>query len=378
MSLAIIDTREWQNMFDLRTGAQVTAEGPRVELMKNVLARRPYPGDMAPDSNRWVSDIALDLIRGYDPRFVFLTYARQYFSLRYEALDESKRNRLFSELFDEVERFIAASGFTPLIVGRGDMIPLLGYVDLSRLDGLAIATHWSVRYAGLHNPSQDDLRMVAGHPHIARVASRDELLRLFDGTSDDGRRLPDYLLVAERGYAFRTVSSTMRRPVMVHDAADHIPLHSPLGEVKEITGIRRLIEHNLADHRIALIVLDGVGVAGFPWPLSTCRNGREWYSYEPGAGQYLAISSGRHRVFDYPPGYKSYDEDGGEKEYPLSGYFTSLPADTIGEGISGRSIAVGNNSMFMHMVTGADLCVECFARNLSNQGALGVIHRQDK
>jgi len=32
----------------------------------------------------------------------------------------------------------------------------------------------------------------------------------------------------------------------------------------------------------------------------------------------------------------------------------------------------------MHTVTGADLCVECFARNLSNQGALGVIHRRDK
>jgi len=50
----------------------------------------------------------------------------------------------------------------------------------------------------------------------------------------------------------------------------------------------------------------------------------------------------------------------------------------MGEGICDRSIAVGNNSMFMHMVTGADMCVECFARNLSNQGALGVIHRQDK
>lgn len=378
MSLAIVDTREWQNMFDLRTGARVEAEGPRVELMKNVLARHPYPGDMAPDSNRWVSNIALDLIRGYDPRFVFLTYARQYFCLRYEAMDEAKLQQLFFELFQEVERFIAESGFTPLIVGRGDMIPLLGYVDLSRLNGLAIATHWSVRYAGLHNPSEADLKAMADHPHIARIVHRDEVLRLFDGTSDDGRRLPEYLLVAELGYAFRTVSSTMRRPVMIHHAADYIPFHSPLGDVKDITGIRRLIEHNLPDHRIALIILDGIGVEGFPWPLAHCRNGREWYSYEPGAGQYLAISSGRHRVFDYPSGYKSYDEDGGEKEYPLSGYFTSLPADTIGEGIRERSIAVGNNSMFMHMVTGADLCVECFARNLSNQGALGVIHCQDK
>lgn len=378
MSLAIVDTREWQNMFDLKSGARMEAAGPRVELMKNVLARHPYPGDMAPDSNRWVSDIALELIRGYDPRFVFMTYARQYFSLRYEVMDEAGRKQLVSELFREVERFIAESGFTPLIVGRGDMVPLLGYVDLSRLDGLAIATHWSVRYAGLHNPSQADLKAVAEHPHITRVVSRDEMLRLFGGTSDDGARLPDYLLVAERGYALRTVSSTMRKPVMIHDAAEHIPLFSPLGAAQDITAIRRLIEDNLAEQRIALIILDGIGIDRFPWPMTPCRNGREWYSYEPGAGQYLAISSGRHRVFDYPTGYKSYDEDGGEKEYPLSGYFTSLPAGTIGEGMRERSIAVGNNSMFMHMVTGADLCVECFARNLSNQGALGVIHCQDK
>lgn len=38
----------------------------------------------------------------------------------------------------------------------------------------------------------------------------------------------------------------------------------------------------------------------------------------------------------------------------------------------------GNKSMFMHMVVGADICVECFARNLYNQGTMAVIHRQDK
>ncbi len=378
MSLAIIDTREWQNTFDLRTGARVEADGVLVELMKGVLAGHHYPGDMAPDSNRWVSDIALELIRGYAPRFVFLTYARQYFSLRYAAMDEAERKQMLSGLFEEIERFIAVSGFTPLIVGRGDMIPLLGYIDLSRLDGLAIATHWSVRYAGLHRPSAADLKAVAGHPHIERIAHRDEVLQLFDGNGEDGRRFPEYLLVAERGYAFRTVSSTMRKPVMIHDAADHVPFFSPLGEVNDITDIRRMIEHGLPDRRVALIMLDGIGVDNFPWPMTPCRNGREWYSYEQGAGQYLAISSGRHRVFDYPPGYRSYEEDGGEKEFPLSGYFTSLPTGTIGAGIRERSIAVGNNSMFMHTVTGADLCVECFARNLSNQGALGVIHRTDK
>ncbi|NVN89084.1 MAG: hypothetical protein HXX11_00650 [Desulfuromonadales bacterium] len=378
MSLAIVDAREWQNMFDLRTGAKVDAVGPRVEMMRAVLKKFPYPGDMDPGSNRWVSDIALDLIGTYHPRFVFLNYAQQYFSIRYSAMDEAEQKRTISDLFAEVERFVRLSGFTPLVVGRGGMTPLLDFIDLSKLDGLAIATHWSVMYAGLHGPSEADLRTLADHPHIRMVVERKEMLRLFEGSPDEALRLPEYLLVAKKGYAFKTVSSVMRRPTMIHEADDYIPLHTPLGAVNDITAIRSLIEDNLKDHRIALIFLEGVGTNDFLLPLAPCRNGKEWYCHEPGAGQYLTITSGRHRVFDYPSGYKSYSETVGEKEYPLSGYFTSLPSDTIGEAIPDRSIAVGNNSMFMHTVTGADLCVECFARNLSNQGALGVIHRQGK
>ena len=116
----------------------------------------------------------------------------------------------------------------------------------------------------------------------------------------------------------------------------------------------------------------------FPLVAKPCRNGKDWYHYEPGDAQYLAITTGRHRFFDYPVGYKFYEEDSGERAFPFSGYFTSLPDGTIGQRFAGRSIAVGNKSMFMHTVTGADLCIECFSRNLYNQGVMGVIHREDK
>jgi hypothetical protein len=32
----------------------------------------------------------------------------------------------------------------------------------------------------------------------------------------------------------------------------------------------------------------------------------------------------------------------------------------------------------MHMVVGADISLECFARNLYNQETMAVIYRQDK
>jgi hypothetical protein len=83
-------------------------------------------------------------------------------------------------------------------------------------------------------------------------------------------------------------------------------------------------------------------------------------------------------VFEYPVGYRYFGEDGPGKEFPFSGYFRSVPEDTIGASLGVRSIAVGNRSMFMHMVAGADISVECFARNLYNQGTMAVIQRSDK
>jgi hypothetical protein len=125
-------------------------------------------------------------------------------------------------------------------------------------------------------------------------------------------------------------------------------------------------------------MMEGVGLDEFLWPNVSCRNGIEWYYYEPGGTQYLTIASGKHRFLDYPTGYKYFDEMEETKDYPFSGYFKSVPGGTFAGEFPGKSIAVGNRSMFMHMVTGADISVECFARNLYNQGTMAVIHREDK
>jgi hypothetical protein len=50
-------------------------------MVQGVQARHPYPVDLDVSANRWVTDTALDLMERYDPSFVFLTYAWQYFSV---------------------------------------------------------------------------------------------------------------------------------------------------------------------------------------------------------------------------------------------------------------------------------------------------------
>jgi hypothetical protein len=378
MSIAIVDARGWQNAFDLKTGRKVEVTGPVAEMVKDVLRRHPYPGDMDVESNRWVSDTALDLIDGYGPRFVFLTYAAQYFAGRYTPMAKEARSRMISDAFVEAERFIDRSGFAAIVVGTGDMMPLLGFIDTTGLDGLAVCTHWAAGYAGLYGPSPDDMRVLTAHPQIERIFPREDVAGLFRGTPEQASRVPEYLMLARRGYAFKTISGVMKTPVMIPSLNSSIPLYAPGHTLGAITGIRRAVEEDLAEKDVALIIMEGVGLDDFLWPHLSCRNGTEWYGYEPGEAQYLTIASGEHRFLDYPTGYKYFDEIEATRDYPFSGYFKSVPEGTLASAFPGKSIAVGNRSMFMHMVAGADLSVECFARNLYNQGTMAVIHREDK
>jgi hypothetical protein len=379
MSLAIIDAREWQKVMDLKTGRPREDDSAAVRLAKRVLARHPFPGDIDARGNRWVTDTALDLVGEYDPRFVFLIYAQQYYACRFSCPPEAERARLIDAAFAEAERFARATGFYTVVVGTGDMTPTAGYIDLSGLDGLAVTSHWLTRYCGLYGLSGNDgqeLRRLMDSGLIERVAGREEFLALFGGAPADAERLPDCLAVAREGYCFR--STLLRRPLMVPARNEVIPVAAQLAGVRSLTDISGRIREQLANKKVALILVEGVGVRDFRLPYEPCVNRTGWYTYEPGEGQYLTISTGRHQVFAYPPGYKSYREDDETKEYPLSGYFTAMPSGTLGGGFAGRSIAVGNRSMFMHTVPGADIAIECFARNLYNQGCLAVVHRQDK
>jgi hypothetical protein len=378
MSLAIIDAREWQNVFDLRTGARVTDDSPVLKMVREVQAQRPYPGDLNSSGNSWVTDTALDLIDRYDPSFVFLTYAQQFFSGRYSIQTEKEWADAVTDLYYEVERFANISGFTPIIIGTGDMTPFINFIDVTQLQGLVLATHWSARYAGLHEPSAGDLKYLQGVSEIERIVPRDEFLRLFPDSHGDPSRVPEYLLVAREGHMFRTVGGAFRRVRRVPANSFCIPVATELGEASSLTGIRGLIDSNIGKRKIALVMVEGVGLKDFPWACQRCDNGRDWFYYEPGDGQYLTISTGRHQVFEYPSGYKYFEEDAEKKEFPFSGYFRSVPEDTLAGRYDVKSIAVGNRSMFMHMATGTDISVECFARNLFNQGTMAVIHRKDK
>jgi hypothetical protein len=182
-------------------------------------------------------------------------------------------------------------------------------------------------------------------------------------------------MVCREGWTVRSAGSSLRKPLRVQKRNHTIPVFTPLGNVASIADVRKLIEKNLGSTRIALIVMEGVGEKYFPGRFSRCANGVDWYCYETGEGQYLTLSSGRHQVFAYPPGHRFSEETMTQSVFPFSGHFREIPEHTVAADFSGRSIAVGNRSMFTHMVFGADVSIECFARNLYNQGCMAVLRR---
>jgi hypothetical protein len=375
MSLAIVDAREWQNLMDLETGKKVQDERPQTRMVRNILAKHPYPGDVDARSNSWVTDASLDLVEAYQPQLACIFYSHQFFSGRYTPMSEDERKRMIEGVFLEAQRFVEKSGYTPVIVGTGDMVEVEGKIDLSKVDGISISSHWSARYAGLHNASKRDLEAAASHPAMERVVSREEWIRLFPGAEYRAERIPDYLLVAREGWTFITTGTPLRQALRVPGSGYVIPLSTALGEARSVTDIRALIDANLENTRIALIIIEGVGVRDFLMPHRPCINSVDWYYYEPGDAQYLTMTTGKHQVFAYPSGYQYHDENDAKKGWPFSGYFLNIPEHTVGMDFPGKSVAVGNHSMFVHMIFGADICIECFARNLYNQGCLGVIHR---
>jgi len=377
MRLGIFDVREWQTMVDIENGRKVAADGSVIRMVKQVMNDHPYPGDISADSNRWVTDISLELTRRYQPDFAFICYSQPYFTARFDPISQDNWQQLMASVFAEVDRFLDASGFTPVIVGSGDMIPLKGYIDLSGLDGLAIASNWAAHYAGLYHPSSDDFAAIRRLSQIERVVSREEFLQQFDGGPEVAGQIPDYLLVAAEGYAFKALSTSIRPLVKIPAHNDFIPVYTSLGTVSSITGIRSLIESRIDHQKVALILIEGIGTLDFPLSCQQCSNGRHWYSYEPGDCQYLALTTGQHQFFEYSPGYRYYLDDNENQAYPFSGYFDRVPASTLADAFSGRSIAVGNRSMLMHITSGTDIAIECFSRKLYNHGLMAAI-KQDE
>jgi hypothetical protein len=378
MHVALIDVGEWQTVVDLRDGRPVEVAHPRLDVAAAVCSAHPYPGDLTPEGLRWVTDTALDLNSRYAPDWFFLNYAHAYLHALFRPQAEGEQAAQVGAVFGEIERFLDATGFEPVVVGLGELMPWLGTIETTDLDALVLAAGMNSRIAGLFDPSPRDLETMAHRMGVERIVSREAFRAEFGGSEGFYAACPDYLVVAQAGYIFRGVNVGCRPLHRVPRPEDNLPLYTLLPGGEALTDVPDLVLQGLANRKVALILVEGVGCASFPWPFRRISNRLHWLCYTMGADQYLALTSGRHFVdYPYPPGYRYelYDTPGAA--YPLSGIFRDMPEQTIGRRFAkrsaARSAAVGSRSMLTHVAAGADITVECFARALYNHGVMAAI-----
>lgn len=387
MAYAVLDVREWDVVVDLDTGAPVNVneagiDSSMLSMARQVIKGHPYPGDFAPESMEWVTDTALRLWKAYDPHFMFISYAQPGILGGVIDMTPDDWNDIVDRQCKNVDRFIENTGYTPVVVGLGDMVPLKGYVNLSGLDGIGYVRRANRRYAGLFNPSDNDLVQLGKMPGVERVVSKRDFINLFGAADGFRRRLPDYLVVAEEGYGFKAMGTSTRIGYRTIARNESIPVYTRLSDagIHSLVDVKDAIIRNVSHQRIALILLDGIGVKDFRGQYNLCDNSVYWYTYCQGDDSYLAISCGKHFQYnDYPPGWLDFIEDSEAKKYPYDGFIESSPPDSIGNYLRTEtgvtSAAVGSRSTFTHLAGGADICVECCCCGLYNYGTKAVIYK---
>lgn len=380
MVYGIIDVREWQTTIDLETGKKCEIDNEIATIARNIICKNFYPGDLDSKSIEWIKDVALEVNSAYEPDFMLISFAQPYFMSCFKQVSTGEWHRVIGHIFDNIEVFLDRSGFTPVIVGLGETTPLIDYIDLSSLDGLALCGGMSTCYAGLFDATPDDIKYLEHVPEIKKVVSKQEFIEQFGGSPDFIKRLPDYILEAEKGYAFKAYGAMTRPVYRVPAKHEAIPVYIPScpTDLNCITQIKGLIEENLANkNKTALIIVEGIGAEDFGFPYTMCSNKTNWYAYDDTHSQYLAITTGKHfQHHGYPPGYKYFLEDGENKKYPFSGPFTELPRNAIGDRMDIKSAAVGSRSVLTHLASGADISIECLARMLYNHGTMAIVNRK--
>ncbi|MFW5648137.1 MAG: hypothetical protein ACOCG5_03555, partial [Candidatus Alkaliphilus sp. MAG34] len=375
MSVGIIDAVEWQTVVDFKTGGKSDAESEKIDIARRILENHHYPGDLDLEGIDWTVKMALELDKEYKPELMFVMFGTPFFHSVYRQTPEDRWKTIVDYVFDRTKYFLDVTEYEPIIIGLGDMVDIKGYIELNNLDGLYLANNWSYRCSGILEHVEKDLDKIEKMEGISTTISKADFIDKYKPNSDFAERLPDYLLAADEGYQFKGYGSSARKAYKIPALNEHIPVYTKLGEVKDITDIRKVMDKALQHKKVAVIIIEGVGLKDFRYPYEPCNNRVDWYTYDQSENHYLTISTGKHYYqHEIPPVSRYLRKDFDKIIYPFSGPHHYLPQDTAGRKPEIKSAAVSNRGMFPHVVSGADICIESFARNLYNMGSIAIIN----
>ncbi len=309
-----------------------------------------YPGDLNLNSYDWITEAALRMDATYNPNFMFLSYANPYYAAIHTPPNVLMWEKHLEKLYYEVERFINQTDYIPIIVGTGGTYVLEDRVDLSYLEGRVNFNWPGSVYASVYNSTAKDLKMMKKDNAIQMVIPRDRLRVMAEEPQE---KLPDYFLIARRGFALTDADINNIHRVNARDAV--IPVSAPR-PVNSISKINKLVRNLLAQQkRVVLIILEGISCSDFKWDYQPCSNTYSWFTYLPEGFQYLTLGTGLELLkFNVFSKFCSNNIN-------FNNYLKNLALEgkIIGSKNKIKSAAIGSRKTLTHIASGADITVEC-------------------
>lgn len=372
--LGMIDAGGWQNVIELSSGRKVLSAENKYSRLRNLLKDYPYPGDGNDDSIDWVKNAAQRIVEIHDPQWMHLSYTQPLYTEVYvpeNPVESQKRqNRILKDIFS----FAKNNNYEPIIVMTFGFVPLIEEITQPQTKGLLESWIWGASVAGISGASEGDKEILLSHPHIKNVIDKkDVLLSHTDLHPNFKEFLPDYIVIAKEGYAFRGINSHEGKTYMTDIYAESLPVYSAIGKPHHIRDIKGLMEKALdSNKRVLLAIVEGFRVGNIPEGFSLCDNMDDWYAYR-GMDLYLALHTGKpFYETEFPPVYDRSKPKAAKTAYPLSGFFNSLPEDSIGVKKGIKTGAVSSRSMITHMIANTDITLECYSRERSDMGLLAA------
>ncbi|MDD4465547.1 MAG: radical SAM protein [Dehalococcoidales bacterium] len=376
--LGLLDVNGYQKLFDFKTGIASTDSNELIKKVGSLIEEEPYPGDGIIESDDWVTHTALKLVDSHQPDLVMLNYAQPWFlSLN----NPSKRREAVNNALDNAQTFIKKTGYTPLIVGLGEFEKVQRAVALEEmLKGENI-----VVFNGKTAFLQEEAFKKLGAETLEQLSScwdvftREEILSSIEAgySSEFARNIGEYTAFARKGVCFKGASDHFILHGYVPALAESIPVYTSLKIPGHISEIASTVTNAVnAGEKVALILIEGVGVADYVQPgvdLCSNRDGRFIYQLPY---QYMSIGAGKpysQCEYQFPLGQAYWMKD--YRPYPFSRRFNRTVYSAMRQGIGGRrSISVGNRNIMTHVCLEADIVVECYSCIQHNFATMAVFY----
>ncbi len=419
-------TNDGRNIFDLRTGEKIEYNGnQKIAGVLPINFSGPiYPGDLSETSSAWAIDSAIALNKIYPSQFFFFIFADPMLKANYQEDPTDKiRKKAIENAYNQIKRFTDywkesfKEEMRVLVIGTGQVVEFEGFIDLIELtEKYSKYTFMPFEgYTGIFLQDLHGYDYVAGKEPIIKLGSRTPKLRsnftreevqfleelkkkeYFNQviiTSDLIERnetfsteflsyAPDILCTAKPGKYFMFPTATSRKLYKIQSYTRQIgyttlndwDLSIPL---EKITDIFSSTQKNVRKGPSALAIIEAAGPQELPnyeGQIDTT-----WKNLPYGADHnfLFSINTGKS-LFHTPFPYGSDPQAIRTNYYPYSwgkeplsnaiGTFLSL------KDVKARSIAAGSRSMFLHMFSSADIVVEPWVRNRTENGVLYVLNK---